>query len=164
MPALEAGRQAPDISLPTMEGARFSLAEALKHGPVVAAFFKITCPVCQFAMPYIDKLSKAYGNGTATVIGVSQNAKQDTAAFLKEFDVSFPVALDPSGSYPASNAYGLTNVPSIFVIEPDGKIALSSVGWSKADVDAVNARLAQVSGKPRADIYGGADVPEWKAG
>ncbi len=59
MPALEAGRKAPDISLPTVDGGKFSLAEALKSGPVVAAFFKITCPVCQFAMPYVDKISKA---------------------------------------------------------------------------------------------------------
>lgn len=164
MPALEAGQLAPDISLATVDGAEFSLSGALKRGPVVAAFFKITCPVCQLAMPYLEKVYQAYGNGKITLIGVSQNPRQDTTAFMKEFGVNFPVTLDPTASYPASNAFGLTNVPSIFLIEPDGRISLSSVGWSKADIDSVNARFARVSGKPKADIYHGADVPEWKPG
>jgi len=164
MAALEAGRKAPEILLPTVHGRKFSLADALERGPVIAAFFKISCPVCQFAVPYLDKISKAYGNGRVTLVGVSQNSRKDTLAFMKEFGVGFPVALDPEGSYPASNAYGLTNVPSLFLIEPGGRIALSSVGWAKAEIDDVNARIARAAGKPKADIFDGNSVPEWKAG
>lgn len=164
MPALEAGKKAPEFTLTTMSGETFSLTEALRRGPVLAAFFKISCPVCQFAAPYLEKIARAYANGNATVVGVSQNDKRDTASFMKEFGANFPVALDPSSSYPASNAYGLTNVPSLFLIEPNGKIAVSSVGWSKADIEAVNARFAQAAGKPKADIFNGESVPEWKAG
>lgn len=164
MPALEAGRPAPEISLPMIDGGKFSLKEALQRGPVVAAFFKISCPVCQFAAPYLDKIHRAYGNGKVTLVGVSQNSKSDTAAFLKEYGANFPVALDPAGSYPASNAYGLTNVPSIFFISPDGKVEISSVGWSKAEIDEINSRTAKLAGTPKVDIFAGADVPEWKAG
>jgi len=164
MAALEAGRKAPEILLPTTNGGKFSLAAALERGPVLAAFFKISCPVCQLAAPYLDRISKAYGNGRVTLVGVSQNSREDTLAFMKEFGVTFPVALDPESSYPASNAYGLTNVPSLFLIEPDGKIALSSVGWVKAEIDDVNARIARAAGKPKAAIFDGNSVPEWKAG
>lgn len=164
MPALEAGRLAPDISLPMMDGGKFSLKEALQRGPVVAAFFKISCPVCQFAVPYLDKIYRAYGNGKVTLVGVSQNSKSDTATFLKEYRAHFPVALDPAGSYPASNAYGLTNVPSIFFITPDGKVEISSVGWSKTEIEEINSRTAKLAGTPKADIFAGADVAEWKAG
>jgi cytochrome c biogenesis protein CcmG/thiol:disulfide interchange protein DsbE len=164
MAALEAGRKAPEILLPTTNGGKFSLAAALERGPVLAAFFKISCPVCQLAAPYLDKISKAYGNGRVTLVGVSQNSREDTLAFMKEFGVTFPVALDPESSYPASNAYGLTNVPSLFLIAPDGKIALSSVGWVKAEIDDVNARIARAAGKPKAAIFDGNSVPEWKAG
>ena len=41
--ALTAGTSAPDFKLQTMDGKQFSLREALTHGPVVAAFFKISC-------------------------------------------------------------------------------------------------------------------------
>src|ERR1035441_10668167 len=54
MAALTAGTKAPDFSLPAMDGSKFSLQEALQHGPVLAAFFKISCPVCQYAFPYFE--------------------------------------------------------------------------------------------------------------
>lgn len=164
MSALRVGKRAPEILLPTVQGEKFSLAAALQRGPVLAAFFKTTCPVCQLAAPYLDRIFRAYGNGKVTLVGVSQDPKADTAAFMKEYGVTFPVALDPESSYPASNAYGLTHVPSLFLIEPGGKIAVSSVGWAKAEIDDVNGRIARAAGKPKADIFDGNSVPEWKAG
>jgi len=121
MPALAVGKKAPDFTLPAMDGKSFSLREALTHGRVVAAFFKISCPVCQFAFPFLERIYKAYGKNV-TIIGVSQNTQKDTTAFIKEYGVTFPVLLDDTDSYPVSNAYGLTNVPTIFWVDPDGTI------------------------------------------
>jgi peroxiredoxin len=45
MPALEAGVQAPEIELQYLDGRKFSLKEERKKGPVVAVFFKVSCPV-----------------------------------------------------------------------------------------------------------------------
>ena len=47
MGALVTGVYAPDFSLATVRGDQVSLAELLKKGPVVLAFFKVSCPVCQ---------------------------------------------------------------------------------------------------------------------
>ena len=56
----------------------------------------------------------------------------------------FPVAIDDdSNGYAVSSAYGLTNVPTAFLIAPSGEIEVSCVGWSKRDVEAINERLAQ---------------------
>jgi peroxiredoxin len=43
---LQPGVSAPDISLPGLDGSAWNLREALLHGPVVLAFFKISCPTC----------------------------------------------------------------------------------------------------------------------
>ena len=86
MPALTAGVQAPDIQLSVLDGTKFSLETALKKGPVVAAFFKVSCPVCQLAFPYIERIYKAYkGAGKFTLVGVSQDDASDTQAFNREF-------------------------------------------------------------------------------
>src|SRR5256885_4072495 len=45
--------------------------------------------------------------------------------------------LDDTEIYPASNAYGLTNVPTMFWISEDGDIEISSVGWSRQDFEEV---------------------------
>src|SRR6266852_4058998 len=123
MSALGAGVEAPEIYLSYLDGRKFSLAEARKKGPVVAAFFKVSCPVCQMAFPYLERIFKAYNkSGTFTFVGVSQDNADDTRAFNRQCGVTFPVLLDVAGKYPVSNAYGLTNVPTVFVISPDGEI------------------------------------------
>ena len=165
MAALEAGVSAPDFTLLGMNGENLALAEARKKGPVVAAFFKISCPVCQYAFPFLERIFRAYAKGPVTLVGVSQNDKKQTAGFAREYGITFPLLLDDTRAYPVSNAYGLTNVPSVFLISPGGKIEFSSVGWSKRELEDLNARLAKASGAPPAQIFQpGEDVAEFKAG
>jgi peroxiredoxin len=166
MPALASGVHAPEIRLSFVDGKKFSLQDALKQGPVVAAFFKVSCPVCQFAFPYLERLFRAYGqSGKITFVGISQDNAPDTVAFNREFGVTFPSLLDEKGKYPASNAYGLTNVPSIFLISRDGEIEASIVGWSKQDMEQLNRRLAEFSGRPAAPLFLPKEsVPEYKPG
>lgn len=166
MPALEAGVQAPEIELQFLDGQKFSLKEARKTGPVVAAFFKVSCPVCQMAAPYLDRIFKAYQkSGKFTFVGVSQDNAADTQAFNKRFGVTFPVLLDPAGKYPVSNAYGLTNVPTTFLISQDGEIQFSTVSWSKADMEQLNRRLAMLSNESVLPVFQpGEKVAEFKPG
>jgi peroxiredoxin len=165
MSALKAGEIAPDFSLPTVDGKRFSLADALRRGPVVLAFFKISCPVCQYELPFLERMYAEYKGKSVTVVGVSQNAKQDTQGFLKQYGISFPTALDDRGTYEVSNAYGITHVPTIFYISAAGEIEISSVGWSRSDVAEISSRLAETLKAPRASVFRpGEDVPELRAG
>jgi peroxiredoxin len=145
MTALNPGTTAPDFNLPTLDGKQFSLRDALLRGPVLAAFFKISCPTCQYAFPFLQRIYAAHGNKNVSIVGISQNEKKDTAAFVKEYGVTFPVLLDDTRTYPVSNAYGLTNVPTLFWIAPDGEIEVSSVGWVRKDMEELNQRATQAS-------------------
>ena len=121
MPALIAGVPAPKFKLHDLESGPFSLEEALKHGPVLLVFFKISCPTCQFTLPYLERLYQGLkGKSVPAIVGISQNNQKDTAAFLRQYGVSFPVLLDDPMGYPVSNAYGITNVPTLFYIGQDG--------------------------------------------
>ena len=166
MPALVAGIKAPEINLPLLNAKEaFSLSAALKRGPVLAAFFKVSCPVCQLAFPYLQRLAAAYSRNNVSIVGVSQDNAADTAAFMQKFGITFPVALDDTRKYPVSNSYGLTNVPSVFWIMPDGDIELSSVGWSKAEMEDLNQRIAAATGAPKSQLFkAGEDVPDFKPG
>jgi peroxiredoxin len=165
MAALTVGAKAPDFELKAMNGQRFSLQEALGSGPVVLAFFKISCPTCQYAFPFLQRLHKAYGQKGVKLLGVSQNNTKDTAAFAKEFGVTFPILLDDTEKYPVSNAYGLTNVPTIFWIAQDGEIEVSSVGWVKAEFEEINRKMAE-AGKitPAVMFKPSEDVRDFRAG
>jgi peroxiredoxin len=165
MTALNAGTAAPVFSLPMVDGGNFSLQQALQRGPVLLAFFKITCPVCQFALPYVERLYQAYGRAEFTVAGVSQDQREDTLVFMRKFGVSFPVLLDELPSYPVSNAYGLTNVPTLFWIAQNGDIELSTVGWLRSDMEQLNREMAQRASATVLPLFRAEErVPDFKAG
>jgi peroxiredoxin len=110
-------------------------------------------------------LHKAYGQTKVTLVGVSQNDPQETAAFSKDFGVTFPMLLDQRDSYPVSNAYGLTNVPTVFWIGQDGEIEVSSVGWVKADFEEINRQMAETAASaPVAVFKAGEDVRDYRPG
>ncbi len=64
-----------------------------------------------------------------------------TREFQARFGVSMPTLLDTPRTYPASNAYQITSVPSLFVVEPDGKISFAVEGFSKAAIEKLGERL-----------------------
>src|SRR5260370_42328811 len=69
MTHVNTGNTAPVFSLKGLDGKDYSLPTLLKRGPVVAAFFKISCPVCQFTFPFLERLYKRYGGGTVCGLG-----------------------------------------------------------------------------------------------
>ena len=136
------GNIAPGFSLKSLDQKEYSLHTLLESGPVVAAFFKISCPVCQFTFPFLERLYKRYGLSGVTFLGISQDDANSTKKFATEYGVTFAIVRDEDG-YPVSNAYGLTNVPTIFLIEPDGKVKVSSMGFDKKDLETIASELAE---------------------
>jgi peroxiredoxin len=144
MTHVAAGRTAPGFSLKGLDGTTYSLEALLQKGPVVAAFFKISCPVCQFTFPFLQRLYQRYGGDNVTFVGISQDDAKATAGFAREYGVAFPMALDEKEKgYPASNGYGLTSVPTIFLIDADGTVRVSSMGFVKDDLERIAAELAE---------------------
>ena len=137
MAILKVGSRAPAFTLPDLTGAPRSLKELLARGPVLLAFFKVSCPTCQYTFPFLERLK----DGKVTLVGISQDDARHTAEYNREYGVSFPVLLDAAAEdYPVSNAYGLTHVPSLVWVEPDGKVLLTSVGFVKAELEEIAGR------------------------
>src|SRR6478736_6738958 len=83
MTNIVAGNPAPAFSLKGLDGKEFSLATLRERGPVVAAFFKVSCPVCQFTFPFLERLYKRYGGDGVTFLGISQDDSSSTKDFAK---------------------------------------------------------------------------------
>jgi peroxiredoxin len=137
MSQLSIGTAAPDFELTDLKGRRHRLSEALSRGPVALVFYKSSCPTCQFTFPYIQKIFAKAGNTTGrTLWAVSQDDADETRSFAEEHRITFDILIDDH-PYPVSSAYGLEFVPGIFLIEPDGKIAASEYGFSKAALNKI---------------------------
>ena len=118
---LATGTLAPEIQLPDLNGHPWNLSQALKNGPVILAFFKVSCPTCQLTFPFLQRLADA--SPSALLMAVSQDDAAATREFQARFGVAMPTLLDTPRIYPASNAYQITSVPSLFAVEPGGKIS-----------------------------------------
>jgi peroxiredoxin len=143
MTHMVAGNIAPGFSLKALDNKEYSLNTLMERGPVVAAFFKISCPVCQFTFPFLERLFKRYGGAGVTFLGISQDDAKSTSKFTQEYGVTFPILIDDENGYVVSSAYGLTNVPTIFLIDAGGRVKVSSMGFDKKDLENIAVHLAE---------------------
>ena len=155
MKTLETGHTAPEFTLELASGGSLSLAEILARGPALFVFYKYSCPTCQLALPFLDRLQ----GGTFQVFAICQNGEEEVREFNDAFDIELPTLLDRAASgYPVSNAFAITHVPSLFLVEPDRGISWSWVGFHKAKFEELSARAG------RAIFRNGERVPEAKPG
>lgn len=161
---LNTGDLAADFSLPSAAGGRLTLSEALKEGPALAAFFKVSCGTCQFTFPFLERLFRAYGNGAFAFWAVSQDDAAKTQDFCRRFGVTFPVALD-FPDYKTSRNYAFSYVPSLFLIDTGGNIRCTLTGFSKTGLTQLSEEIARLLRRPPEPVFSpGEQVPEIKPG
>ena len=137
MSQLTIGVEAPDFELTTVDGQARRLSEALAGGPVVLVFYKASCSTCQFTFPFIQKIYAKVGAGAPwTLWAISEDDVQETREFAKEYGLTFEILIDEH-PYAVSSAYGLQNVPAIFIVQPDGTISLSDFGFTKHSLNEI---------------------------
>ncbi len=166
MAALSTGTQAPDFTLFDGNGQTRTLAAALEKGPVLLTFFKTSCPTCQYALPFVGRLESRLEGAPVTFWAVSQDGPDATEAFNQEFEVNLTALFDPEEeTYPVSNAYGITNVPTSFLIDRDGAILDTSIGWDKQDMERISSRVGEAAGVAGLTPFDhGEDVLDYKGG
>ena len=152
---LEAGGKAPEFTLRDTAGSEHRLAPLLRRGPALIVLYKVSCPTCQLTAPYLERLA----NGSLQVITISQDNAADTQRFQQAFGLTAPSLLDrKQDGYAVSQAFGITHVPSLFLVETDGTISEAGSGFVKARMEQLAQRAGVQVFRPEEH------VPEWKAG
>jgi peroxiredoxin len=166
-PTVEAGQAAPPFRLDGVDGKKYALTEALARGPVLAAFFKVACPTCQYTFPFIERIFQQLRSAGAKdfeVWGICQDNASHSREFAKEYGITFPVLLDDE-PYALSQEYGLQFVPTLFLIAPDGRVEIASDGFSKIDLLSIQRRLAEHKSVQLPALFQPREkVPEFKPG
>jgi thioredoxin-dependent peroxiredoxin len=161
---VKTGGKAPSLSLPDTAGQTHSLAQALAKGPVLLAFFKVGCPTCRYAFPFIERLHRQFATHGAAVWGISQDDQAASQDFASEYGISFPILIDRK-PYAVSNGYGVGYTPTLFLVAQDGNVKLTGDGFSKHDLVQAQKWLSQSSSTAPGDLFlPGERVPEFKPG
>ncbi len=147
MAVLAPGSSLPPLTLQHADGRRADLP----RGETLWAFFKTTCPTCELLWPYLDRLSTlARGTGTG-IVAVSQDDAATTDAFYDRLGIGIgvPALFDPP-PWKASEAVGLSSVPTLLLVEQNGRIRETFEGFQKVKMEELAARFAARNGTPGA--------------
>lgn len=119
--SLQAGSPAPEVDLTAFDGRSISLAS--QRGQVVVInFFASWCPPCREEAADIQQAWSDYQQQGVQFYGIAyKDAASSAQAFLAEFGVTYPSAIDPGSRI--ARAYGVTGVPETFVIDRQGRLA-----------------------------------------
>ena len=132
---VKAGVQAPDFKMKTIDGKTFKLSQ-LKGKTVVLDFWASWCPDCRKDAPEVVRMYKEYAPQGIEFVGVSMDT--DVEAWRKaceQFGITYTQVseLKKFKETDIAKAYGVKWIPSMVVVDKEGKVALSTVLTYKVD-------------------------------
>jgi peroxiredoxin len=123
---------APEIELVDLGGKPVSLA-GLSGQVVLVNNWATWCPPCRAEMPALEAYYREHKDHGFTIVGINSGDSQDQVAdFRGEYDLTFPLWLDPAGY--ALRAFQNNALPSSYLIDQNGMVRLIWMGAINLDV------------------------------
>jgi peroxiredoxin len=137
IPVRRARAPAADFTAARLDGTQARLGD-LRGKVVFLNFWATWCPPCQDEMPSMEALYQQFRGKDLEFLAVDiQEDKDEVAAFMKEYGLTFPAALDSTGRI--SDQYGIRGIPATFIIDREGGVIAAVVGsrdWNTPEVAA----------------------------
>src|SRR5215208_5640686 len=145
---IEQGERAPfpNGELTDAEGQAHDLSRAASNGPLLLGIYKSSCASSKQMFPFLERLNQRHGANGLRVLGVSQDSANITRSFARRYGITFPLLLE-GDDYPVSRAFDIMATPTVFLIEPDGNIAYTTMGFMKPALDPLGDAVADALGK-----------------
>jgi peroxiredoxin len=160
---IEVGALASHFTLLGTDGREYFLPQSMEGRPAVLVFFKTTCGTCDLAFPYINRLLEAYPEGWH-LWAVSQDPPDSSAEYAASRAMSYPVLLD-APAYAVSRLYDPPATPTLFLVDRRGRVAYTTHGFSKDDLNELSRLLAvEIGAEPAVIALAGDGKPDFKPG
>lgn len=129
MGMIAAGEQAIGAQAPEYNGTKFSNVPATMSTPVTLAslrgrvvlldFWATWCGPCVASIPHLIELHEKYADQGLVIVGHTDASSTDVEGFIKKKNIPYIISVGAD----IGDAYGVTGIPHVVVIDPDGKIA-----------------------------------------
>ncbi|MFO0675152.1 MAG: redoxin domain-containing protein [Polyangiaceae bacterium] len=141
------GTFAPPLgSLEGVEGNVPASMSSLRGRVVVVDFWATWCLPCRATSPVLSGWTSRYGAQGLSIVGVSSESSQTISAFLRDHPAKYPVASDPE--HGAAAAYGVSGLPTLFVIDKKGVIRSVVVGFDSSRFARLEADIQALLAEP----------------
>lgn len=127
---LEKAITAPDFTLPDLHGRKYS-AKELRGRIIVMDFWATWCGPCVAELPHLQKLADTLkGNKDVLFLAVSTDLRaSDVSSFVDRKKITLAVVRDDRD---VATYYNVGGIPTLFVIDREGKIRYKHVGFDPA--------------------------------
>jgi len=141
LPHLQAaGRPAPAIALPSLDGSVKRLAD-LRGKVVLVDFWASWCGPCKASFPALDSLHRELRDRGFEVFAINvDERRRDADAFLAGRSPAMTILFDPKGSAPM--AFNVRAMPSSAVIDRAGTIRYTHEGYSNKTLESYRREIA----------------------
>ncbi len=132
---------APDFTLERLDREGELTLSSLKGKAVVLNFWASWCIPCKEEAPFLEQVWRENRDRGLVVVGLdAKDFRRDARAFMRKFDVTYPVVYDGPGE--TLSSYGVTGFPETFVLDREGKVVEAFVGAVNSDEDRARLRAA----------------------
>ncbi len=126
-PAIRVGAVAPSFDLVDIHGKRLRLEE-FQRKSVLLNFCAFWCDTWKDEMPELRELAERQDDLNFQIISISvDGTRLPEFAHRVDLELRFPVALDVGGS--VSERYHIEHVPTVVLLDADGRIRYTCVAW-----------------------------------
>jgi peroxiredoxin len=149
--ALDVGAVAPDFTMQTLDGRKFSLADTEKsHAAVVVLFISTICPYSNYYNDLIRDMSADFGKKGVAFVGVNSGnleTVEEARAHAKEHGHTFDIIKDPESH--VAELLDARRTPEAFIFDSSGTLRYHGRIASKlASPDLKSALEALLQGNP----------------
>lgn len=131
--AVTVGQPAPPIALPTLQTQQTLSLRDLRGKVVLVDFWSSWCASCRQSLPYFDTLRTQLQGEAFEIFAVNLDDEASEALeFLNAYPVSYPIVWDEAQASP--EAYGITRMPTSFLIDQTGVVRAIYVEFKKSDI------------------------------
>ncbi len=133
--------------------AYFGAAAAEPKKALLLSFFATYCEPCKREMPFLAALYSTYKDKGLMVLSVSIDKEADKVDFVrnlaKQSAVTFPVLSDRFNI--VAKRYMISRLPCLYLIGPDGKVVLVSVGYNEDISTQILEGVRKLVGEPTSE-------------
>ncbi len=139
------GRKAPNFKLINLDGKYIELNKETGNGPVLLSFWATWCKPCLEEMAELNKIYIEYKDKGFKIFAISTDAEKSVAKvkpYIKSKGYSFPVLLDTNNE--VARKYYAQQMPYTVMIDKNGNIAYSHLGFMKGDEQNVEKSISEL--------------------